>query len=160
MYIKQKELFEGLGKEFIKEIIDLTEKKTYRKGDVVFREGNHAGRFYVLLRGRVRLTVGEGRRVAFTVNHAGEIFGWSSLLGRSAYAASAVCEEPTALLRVDRVKLNMALEKDPANGLILLRRLAQMLGHRLHEAYKVIGRRSEFFETYGSGQTMELAPPG
>ena len=159
MYIKQKELFEGLGKGFIKEIIDLTEKKTYRAGDVVFREGNHAGRFYVLLRGRVRLTVGEGRQVAFMVNHAGETFGWSSLLGRSAYAASAVCEEPTALLRVDRVKLNMVLEKDPANGLILLRRLAQMLGHRLHEAYKVIGRRTEVFEAYGSGQTMEVVPP-
>jgi CRP-like cAMP-binding protein len=159
MYIKQKELFAGLGKQFIKEIIELTEKKTYRTGDVIFREGNHANRFHVLLRGRVRLTVGEGRQVAFTVNHAGEAFGWSSLLGRSTYAASAVCEEPTALLRVDRVKLNMVLEKDPANGLILIRRLAQMLGHRLHDAYRVIGTRTEFFESYGSGQTMEAFPP-
>lgn len=159
MYIKQKELFEGLGKGFIKEIIDLTEKKTYRAGDVVFREGNHASRFHVLLRGRVRLTVGEGRQVAFTVNHAGEAFGWSSLLGRGTYAASAVCEEPTALLRVDRVKLSMVMEKDPANGLILLRRLGHMLGHRLHEAYKVIGGRTESFEAYGSRQTMEVVPP-
>ena len=39
MYIKQKELFEGLSKGFIKEIVDLTEKKTYLAGDVVFREG-------------------------------------------------------------------------------------------------------------------------
>ena len=60
---------------------------------------------------------------------------------------------------VDRVKLNMVLEKDPANGLILLRRLAQMLGHRLHEAYKVIGMRTELFESYGSGQTMQVVPP-
>jgi CRP-like cAMP-binding protein len=160
MYIKQKELFAGLGKGFIKEIIELTEKKTYRTGDVIFREGNHASRFHVLLRGRVRLTVGEGRHVAFTVNHAGEAFGWSSLLGRSTYAASAVCEEPTSLLRVDRVRLNMVLEKDPANGLILLRRLAQMLGHRLHEAYRVIGTGTEFFESYGTGQTMQTTPPG
>jgi len=159
MYIKQKELFAGLGKGFIKEIIDLTEKKKYLAGDVVFREGNHAGRFHVLLRGRVRLTVGEGSQVAFTVNHAGETFGWSSLLGRSTYAATAVCIEPTSLLRIDRVKFNTVLESDPANGLILLRRLAHMLGHRLHEAYKVIGRRTESFEAYGSGQTMETAPP-
>lgn len=159
MYITQKELLAGLSKEFIKEIIGLTEKKTYRTGDIVFREGNHASRFYVLLRGRVTLTVGEGRQVAFTVNHAGEAFGWSSFLGRSTYAASAVCEAPTALLRVDRVKFNMVLEKDPANGLILIRHLAQMLGHRLHEAYKVIGSRTEFFESYGSGQTMQAVPP-
>jgi CRP-like cAMP-binding protein len=159
MYIKQKELFEGLGKGFIKEIIGLTEKKTYRAGDVIFREGNHAGRFFVLLRGRVRLTVGEVGQAAFTVNHAGEAFGWSSLLGRGTYAATALCEEPTSLLRIDRVKLNLALESDPANGLILLRRLAQLLGHRLHEAYRVIGAKTEVFESYGTGQTMELVPP-
>jgi CRP-like cAMP-binding protein len=158
MYLKQKELFAGLGKEFVKEILDLTEKKTYRAGDIIFREGNHAGRFHVLLRGRVRLTVGEVGQAAFTVNHAGEVFGWSSLLGRSTYAATAVCEEATTLLRVDRVKLNTVLEKDPANGLTLLRRLAQMLGHRLHEAYRVIGSRTESFEAYGTGQTMESIP--
>jgi CRP-like cAMP-binding protein len=159
MYIKQKELFTGLGKGFIKEIIELTEKKKYRAGDVIFREGNHAGRFYVLLRGRVKLTVGEVGQLAFTVNHAGEAFGWSSLLGRSTYAATASCEEETALLRVDRVKLNMVLEKDPANGLVLLRRLAHLLGHRLHEAYRRIGARTESFEAHGSGQTMEAFPP-
>ena len=159
MYIKQKELFKGMDKAFIKEIVDLTEKKTYRSEDVIFREGNHANRFYVLLRGRVRLTVGEGRQVAFTVNHAGEAFGWSSLLGRSTYAASAVCQAPTTLLRVDRRKFNMVLDNDPANGLMLIRRLAGLLGHRLHEAYRVIGARSEFSTSYGTGQVTESPLP-
>ncbi len=160
MYIKQKELFAGLRKGFVKEILDLTERKTYRKGDIIFREGNHAGRFHILLRGRVRLTVGEVGQAAFTVNHAGEAFGWSSLLGRSTYAATALCEEETTLFRIDRVKLNLVLEKDPASGIVLLRRLAQVLGHRLHEAYRLIGSRSESFEAYGSGQTMEAYPLG
>ncbi len=159
MYIKQKELFEGLGKDFIREIIEMTEKKTRRAGDVIFREGSPANRFYVLVKGRVRLTVGQGRQAAFVVNHAGEAFGWSSLLGRSTHAASAVCETPTTLLRVNRLKLERLLEKDPANGLILVRRLARMLGHRLHEAYRVIGTRMDFFESHGSGQTMEAVPP-
>ncbi len=159
MYIKQKELFKGLDKGFIKEIVDLTDKKTYRSEDVVFREGGHANRFYVLLRGRVRLTVGEGRQVAFTVNHAGEAFGWSSLLGRSVYAASAVCQAPTTLLRVDRRRFNMVLDSDPANGLVLIRRLAELLGHRLHEAYQVIGARSGFSTSYGTGQVIEAVPP-
>ena len=159
MYIKQKELFAGLDKRFVKEIIEMTEKKSYGSGEVVFREGNHASRFYVLIKGRVRLTVGEARQVVFTVNHAGEAFGWSSLLGRSVYAASAECEEPTALYRIDRVRFKMALDKDPANGVILMTRLARMLGHRLHEAYKVIGARADVSTSYGTGQVSESAPP-
>jgi CRP-like cAMP-binding protein len=158
MYIKQKELFKGLNKQFVKEIIDFTEKRSYKKQDVIFREGNHAGRFYVLLKGRVRLTVGEIPQVVFTVNHAGEAFGWSSLLGREVYAASAECEEATSLLRIDRVKFNMVLNRDPAQGLILIRRLAQLLGHRLHEAYKVIGSKSEWAVSYGTGQVVESPP--
>jgi CRP-like cAMP-binding protein len=158
MYIKQKELFSGLNKKFIKEIIDLTEKKDYKKGDVVFREGNNAGRFYVLLKGRVRLTVGEIPQVVFTVNHAGEAFGWSSLLGRDVYAATAECDESTTLIRIDRLKFNRVLDKDPANGLVLIRRLAQLLGHRLHEAYQVVGSRTEWAVSYGSSQVMESPP--
>jgi CRP-like cAMP-binding protein len=155
MYIKQKELFAGLDKKFVKEIIEMTEKKSYKAGDIIFREANHASRFYVLIKGRVELTVGQGRQVAFTVNHAGEAFGWSSLLGRSVYAASAECGEPTALYRIDRVKFKMVLDRDPANGVILMTRLAQLLGHRLHEAYKVIGARSELSTSYGTGQVSE-----
>jgi CRP-like cAMP-binding protein len=159
MYLKQRELFAGLEKGFVKEIFAMTERKSYRPGDVIFLEGNHAGRFYILVKGRVRLTVGEGRQVAFMVNHGGEAFGWSSLLGRSVYAASAVCEEPSVVLRIDRIRFNMVLEKNPASGLILLRRLGDMLGHRLHEAYRVIGQRTDSFESCGSGQTMEGALP-
>ncbi len=91
MYIKQKELLAGLDKKFLKALMDSTERKSYREGDFVFREGNHASRFYVLLKGRVKLSIGKTGEVVFTLNHAGEAFGWSSLLGRSVYAASARC---------------------------------------------------------------------
>jgi len=160
MYIRQKELFAGLDKRFVKEIMVMTEKKTYEKEAVIFREGSHASRLYVLVKGRVELTVGPNRQLAFTVNHAGEAFGWSSLLGRTAYAASAECIEPTAVYRIDRVKLNMVLSRDPHNGLILIRHLAEMLGHRLHEAYKMIIVGSEVSESYSTGQVMEITPAG
>ena len=158
MYIKQKELLAGLDRQFLKQIMDATERKTYRKGDLVFHEGNHASRFYVLMRGRVNLTVGGTHQTVFTVNHAGEAFGWSSLLGHNVYAATARCAEPTLLLRIDRVKFNMILDQHPANGLILIRRLGVMLGHRLHEAYKMIDSGSEFSTSYGTGQLMEETP--
>ena len=161
MYFKQKDLLTGMDKHFIKELMEMMEKKSYKKGTFVFHEGNHASRFYMLLKGRIRLTVGTAGQVVFTISHAGEVFGWSSLLGRSNYAASAECTESTKLLRIDRVKFNMILEKDPANGLILIKRLAGMLGHRLNKAYEILASRdqSEGYMSFGSGQLMEMSPP-
>ena len=52
----------------------------------------------------------------------------------------------------------MVLDRDPAQGLILIRRLAQLLGHRLHEAYKVIGSKTEWAVSYGTGQVVESPP--
>ncbi len=161
MYIKQKELLAGLGKDFLKELMRATERKSYRQGGFVFHEGNHASRFYVLLKGRVKLTIGATGQVVFTINHAGEAFGWSSLLGRNVYAASAQCTEPSKLLRIDRIKFNQILDKDPENGLKLIRHLAEMLGHRLNETYRMMANR-EFLERIsspGTGEVLEEAPP-
>ena len=160
MYINQKQLLAGLDRKFVKELIASTKRKSYPKGDFVFREGNHASRFYVLLKGRVKLSIGKTGEVVFTLNHAGEAFGWSSLLGRSVYAASAQCTEETKLIRIDRVTFNMLLEKDPKNGLVLIRHLGEMLGHRLNQAYRMLASRSqvELSPTFGTGQVVEASP--
>ena len=161
MYIKQKELLSGLGKDFIIELMNITEKKKYGKGEHIFREGNHASRFYILLKGRVELTVGRSGRVVFILNHAGEAFGWSSLLGRNVHSTSAQCMDETTLLIINRAKFNMLLEQDPVNGLKLVRRLATMLGERLAQSYKLVAslNQAEISTSYGSGQIMEANPP-
>ncbi len=160
MYLKQKDLLAGLDNNFLKHLMTEMEKKSYKKGARIFQEGNHANRFYVLLKGRVKLVVGTPGQVVFTINHGGEAFGWSSLLGRNLYSASAHCIETTKLLRIDRIKFNLVLENDPVNGMILIKRMAGMLGHRLSEAYKIIAAEEQIqpFMTFGSGQLMESSP--
>jgi len=157
MYIEQKSLLAGLNKPFVKKLMDRTEKKRFAAGAVVYRDGQHAGRFYVLVTGCVKLTYGTAGQVVFTLNHAGEAFGWSSLLGRNAYAATAVCTKPTTLISIDRVKFNTLLDEDPVNGLILVRRLAELLGERLKRTYQMMAAHSpyEVAVSYGTGQTME-----
>ena len=71
----------------------------------------------------------------------GEAFGWSSLIGRDVYSASAECIEPTKLLQTDSKKLMQVMEKDPANGIIFVKHLAATLGNRLLESYKVISQK-------------------
>jgi len=102
------------------------------------RGGSGPGADLVLLNGRVKLGVGESEEMVYDVRQNGEAFGWSSLIGRSDYSASAECIEPSKLLKTDRKKLQEILEADPANGIIFFKQLAATLGNRLIESYKKI----------------------
>lgn len=161
MYIEQKHLLAGMDKGFVKRLMVQTEKKTYGAGETIYEDGQHASRFYVLVRGTVTLTYGTRGQVVFTLNHAGEAFGWSSLLGRNAYAATARCTEPTTLIRIDRIKFNKILEEDPVNGLVLVRRLGELLGERLKKTYQLMGAQDQedMALSYGSRQTADMVAP-
>ena len=139
MYITQSELLLGTSMDFVKKIMDISRMTSYEKGDILFHENDEARYFYILLNGRVKLSVGKGSQVVYDVGQNGEAFGWSSLIGRNVYSASAECVESTKLLVTDRTQLGKVLEDDPANGLIFLKHLAATLGNRLIETYKKIG---------------------
>ena len=138
MYIKQSELLMGTSMDFIKKFMDLSQMVSHAKGDVLFREKDPALYFYVLLNGRVKLGVGEGDQMVYDIKQNGEAFGWSSLIGRKRYSASAECIEATKLLKTDSQKLIKVLENDPANGIVFFKQLAATLGNRLLEIYKTI----------------------
>jgi len=157
MYLKQSDIFWGTGKEFMKQVMDISIKESHNQGDFLFREGDKADSFYTLIKGRIRLSIGETGQTVYTVSRAGEAFGWSSLIGQDVYTSSAECIEPTSLMKIDREKLLKIMEEDTSNGLILFKQLAGTLGNRLLQIYKRISTASEkdFSVSYGSGQVVE-----
>ena len=159
MYLKQKDIFWAMRKDFVKEIMGISVTESHRQGELLFREGDPANAFYVLLKGRVKLSLGGTGQVVYIVSHAGEAFGWSSLIGRQNFSASAECMALTKLLKFDNEKLQKILEKDPANSLILFKRLAELLGNRLLQSYTIISSasRAEISPSYGTGQVMPTA---
>ena len=156
MYFKQKDIFWGMNKDFVKEIMDIAMTKTHTEGEWLFREGDPANAFYILLKGRIKLILGETRHIVYIVSNAGEAFGWSSLIGRESYSASAECMAESKLLIWDKDKLQKVLEKDPANSLLLYKRLAELLGNRLLQSYTIISSVSpdEIHLSYGTGQVL------
>ena len=138
MYIKMSDFFMGMGKQFTMEVLDIAEKLFQKEGDILFREGGPAKHFYVLLKGRVQLSLGDTGPVVYMVRHPGEIIGWSGLIGRDSYSASGECMEETNLLKFDRDVFLEILKKYPQNEALLFRRLAEMLGNRLLELYPTI----------------------
>lgn len=156
MYFQQSDLFEGLDEGFVKEFMDIGEKEIHKTGHTLFHEGDPAGYFFVLVQGRVKITIGDTGHTVYTVDRSGEVFGWSSLVGRAAYTASAECREPTKLLKIDVGRLNKVLEKDPATGLVFFKRLAGSLGNRLLQTYRMISDTPErdISRSYGTGQVL------
>ena len=155
MYMKQSDLLKGLGKDFLKEVMEVAEKRTHPKGHLIFREGERADHFYILLKGRVRITIGETSHKVYTVDHPGEVFGWSSLVGREGYSGSAECREPTTLLRIGLEKLEVLFEKDKKSEAIFFRQLARGLGARLIQSYRMISEKADLSLSHGTGQVQE-----
>jgi CRP-like cAMP-binding protein len=138
MYIKMSDFFIGMGKQFTIEVLDIAEKLFQNDREVLFHEGDPAKHFFVLLKGRVKLSLGEKGPVVYMVRLPGEIIGWSGLIGRDRYSASGECMEETNLLKFNRDVFLDILKKYPRNETLLFKRLAEMLGNRLLELYPTI----------------------
>ncbi|UCF95341.1 MAG: cyclic nucleotide-binding domain-containing protein [Desulfobacterales bacterium] len=158
MYLKQKDVFWAMDKDFVKEIMNIAESESYQEGDVLFQEGDHADNFYILLKGRVKLILGQTGRVVHVVSNAGETFGWSSLVGRDTYSASAKCVVSAKLLKFERQKLQKVVAKDPANGMVFFKRIAGILGNRLLRSYAMIASApsADVSTSFGTGQVIDI----
>jgi CRP-like cAMP-binding protein len=155
--MKQSDLLKGLSKDFVKQVMEVAEKETHKGGYILFKEGDRAKQIYILLKGRVSLTMGETGHIVYTVDHPGEVFGWSSLVGRRGFSTTAECKETTKLLKISVQKLEKLFEKDRANENIFLRQLAALLGARLIQSYKMISNKAQadLSLSYGTGQVQE-----
>ncbi len=132
------DFFMGMGKNFTMEVLDISERISLKEGDLLFHEGDQASHFYVLLKGRVKLSLGETGPVVYMARQPGEIIGWSGLIGRDSYSASGECMQETNLLKFNRDVFLEILKQYPQNEALLFKRMAEMLGNRLLELYSTL----------------------
>ena len=138
MYIKQSDLLWGLDNQFIKEFIESAMKKTHPEGFKLFNAGDPADFFYIMMKGSIRLSVGKQNQTTYLVEHAGEAFGWSGLVGMPTYSASAECLKESMVMIFAKEFVQGVTDADPVNGMRFYRRLARMLGNRLIHSYQLI----------------------
>ena len=89
----------------MKALTEMSVKEEHELGDILFKRGDPANHAFLLLIGRVHLKLGETGQVIHIVSRPGETFGWSSLVDRDVYSATAECVEQTALRRLHRADL-------------------------------------------------------
>ena len=135
MYLRQSDLFLGMGHQFLKNAMAISERLSLPEGEVIFSQQDAADHFFILIEGCVTLRV-EGSGAVYTGCHVGELFGWSSLIGDAVYTATAVSTAPTSLLKFPAAVFHELLSADPEAAAVFYSQLAHALGKRLLACYK------------------------
>jgi CRP-like cAMP-binding protein len=121
------------------EIANIAEICEFDAHDVVFREGDTADSFYLVVSGKLSLelspTSTEYRKQLVSVG-PGEMLGWSSLVQNPRFAATAVVVEHSRLVRIDGVRLRAICDEDPKFGYEFMRRTMRALAKRLTETWR------------------------
>jgi CRP-like cAMP-binding protein len=135
MYLKQSDLFTGLGHNFLKQTMAIAEKVSFEKGATLMKEGEPADYFFILIEGQVSLLLGDAAKKVYQTSGLGEMFGCSSLIGQDTYFLTARCDEPSLALRIDRRKMEKILTDDSDNGLLFFKQLSRAIANRMMTLY-------------------------
>ncbi len=110
----------------------------FKTGDVLFREGEPASRFYLIRKGKVALEAHEpaGGTVVVQELRVGDVLGWSWLFPPFVWHFQARALEPTEVVVLDGARLLVAAERDHDFGYELMKRVAQVVIRRLQATRK------------------------
>ncbi len=152
MIIRQADLFKDLSPDVVNEISKIMIEESYEKDTFVFEAGTPAQHFYILVEGMVRLFIGRKAEISYTVNIPGEAFGWTGLVDRPLYTATAECAVHSKVMKISNESLNKIFENDRASGMMFFKRLAGAVVQRLihnYEAFISEGSLKEVTPSYG-----------
>lgn len=108
--------------------------RKFKKGQIIFHEGQRAGGLYCISSGKVKLfkTSYEGKEQIVRLCKAGEILGYRAVIGDQPYAASATALEEVQICMIPRDEFFKHIEENPKMALSLIK----FLGNELSTAEK------------------------
>jgi len=137
---KESDLFKGVSQRVLNEIGKKGEEVFFSKDSVIFKAEEEALYIYELAEGTVDIVVSEKDNMHYSVMRPNEIFGWSALVEPYVYTATARCTTDVKVVRIARDVIEDAVKHHPAEGLIIYKHLAGLIGQRLRSAYQYIYR--------------------
>jgi CRP-like cAMP-binding protein len=141
-----------LSDTFLDRLAPVARTVSISAGGVLFRQGDVANEFYVLLEGIVSLEIcapGIGCKRILTVE-LGELVGWSPALGQPRMTATARALTQVLALALDSAGCLALCESEPQFGYELMKRTALALSKRLNAT------RLQLLNVYGD--VMPEAP--
>jgi len=133
----QPDLLRGLSDEEASRFLALGTPISLAARQTLFRLGAEADKAYLVMRGRIALTLpiqirGGEEEILVEEQEAGETVGWSSLVPPHRFTLNATAAIGSELLAFSRASVIDYFAAHPAVGHTVTRNLAAVIGHRLH----------------------------
>jgi CRP-like cAMP-binding protein len=130
-------LFEGLSTDTLVRIVNMAHAKPLDAGELFFSEGDQAESFFVLTRGRVKLSqlTPEGHQIVLRLIGPGDAFGGVGAFGDPTYPITAEAVEPSVALAWQSTSMRQLLDTEPTIAVNAVRFVAGRL-YELKRLYR------------------------
>ena len=135
--LRRSEIFGDLDEADLFAIAEFCTEERYDENESVLAEGAHAEAVFVVERGKLalekKIQIGRHstpRNATIDYVEPGKMAGFSGLVAPFVYSTSAVCLEPTRVLRIDGPALRTYLEEHPTAGWKVLMKVAELISVR------------------------------
>jgi CRP-like cAMP-binding protein len=136
-------LFKGLSPQHLEVLADCAMKTQFKAGEIIFRRGDTANRFYLIESGKVALTTAvNGAPHEIQIIGAGDVLGWSWLFPPYEWHFEARAIETTDAIFLYGTRLREVCERDHDLGYELIKRMAEILMMRLQATRREMARSS------------------
>tara|TARA_Y100001970_G_C13699514_1_gene586481 strand:- start:40 stop:522 length:483 start_codon:yes stop_codon:yes gene_type:complete len=135
-------IFYNLTPSQIKEITRLVHRRTYKKGEAVFKKNAPGEGMYIIISGEIKIKDPESEMIFATLSK-NNFFGEMALLDEEPRSAVAEASEPSTLVGFFRPDLMMLVSRFPELGNKILINLSKVLAERLRESNKILMKKSD-----------------
>ena len=130
------ELLNGLSPAEVEQVMALGARSLVPSGGTLFRLGDQADRIFLVVRGRIRLTLpmqlrGRDEEILIEEKSPGQTVGWSALIPPHRFTLSARAPLETEVIALEREALREFFQSSPRIAYKISLNLAIVVGHRL-----------------------------
>lgn len=135
-YLSSHEFFSGFNDDILKFLCECSSMHEIKKGQILFRQGENADKFYVLRNGCISIQMPAimGPNLEIQALGKGQVLGWSWLIPPFKWSFQAMAEEDSELLMFDGTAILARCERKPKFGYELLKKFAALMSMRLDAA--------------------------
>lgn len=125
--------FGGMSDDILRHVARISRIRNFEPGEELFREGNTATHFMILMFGEIHIIyeVGNGDKVVADTLVAGDPLAWSALLDPHRLTASGVAHKAGSLIEIEAGELRQMCAEDKEFGYVMMKEVAKTLRNRL-----------------------------
>ncbi len=122
-------IFQGLDEDQFTELISTAERREYKKGEIIFSEGDEGSGLYVVETGKIKIfkLSFEGKEHIFHIYGPGKIFGEVAVFSGKKFPAFAQAISPSSLIFFPKKEISFLISENPSLAFNMMASLSMRL---------------------------------